>query len=87
MDHVAVMEAMGALGRRVTEPGDIAAALDWAIAASEEHRVPALVEIVTERDTDAAMGIAIDAINEFEPVLEGELERAGEVVGAMPERD
>jgi len=87
MDHVGVMEAMGALGRRVTEPGDIAAALDWAIAASEEHRVPALVEIITERDTDAAMGIAIDAINEFEPVLEGTLERAGQVVGAVPERD
>jgi tartronate-semialdehyde synthase len=87
MDHVGVMEAMGALGRRVTEPGDIAAALDWAIAASEEHRVPALVEIITERDTDAAMGVAIDAINEFEPILEGTLEQAGQVVGAVPERD
>jgi tartronate-semialdehyde synthase len=87
MDHVGVMEAMGALGRRVTEPGDIASALDWAIAASEERRVPALVEIITERDTDAAMGVAIDAINEFEPVLDGTLEHAGQVVGAMPERD
>jgi tartronate-semialdehyde synthase len=87
MDHVGVMEAMGALGRRVTEPGDIASALEWAVSASEEHQVPALVEIITESDTDAAMGVAIDAINEFEPVLDGTLERAGEVVGAMPERD
>jgi tartronate-semialdehyde synthase len=87
MDHVAVMEAMGATGRRVTEPGDIASALDWAIAASREKGVPALVEIITERDTDAAMGVAIDAINEYEPVLDGTLERAGHVVGALPERD
>jgi tartronate-semialdehyde synthase len=50
MDHVAVMEAMGALGRRVTEPGDIPTALEWAVGASEEHRVPVLVEIITERD-------------------------------------
>jgi len=87
IDHVGVMEAMGAVGRRVTEPGDIAATIEWAIAASEQHRVPALVEIITERDTDAAMGVRIDRINEYEPVLDGTYERAGEVVGALPERD
>ena len=87
IDHVAVMEAMGALGRRVTEPGEIAPAIEWAIGASDEHRVPVLVEIITERETDAAMGVAIDRINEYEPVLEGTLERSGEVVGALPERD
>jgi tartronate-semialdehyde synthase len=87
IDHVGVMEAMGAVGRRVTEPGDIAATIEWAIAASEQHRVPALVEIITERDTDAAMGVRIDRINEYEPVLDGTFERAGEVVGALPERD
>jgi tartronate-semialdehyde synthase len=81
------MKAMGALGRRVTEPGDIAEALEWAVAASEEHRVPALVEIMTERETDAAMGVRIDRINEYEPVLDGAVERVGEVVGALPERD
>ncbi|MGH2969849.1 MAG: glyoxylate carboligase [Solirubrobacteraceae bacterium] len=87
MDHVAVMEAMGAMGRRVTEPGDIASALEWAVTASEERQVPVLVEIITERDTDAAMGVAIDRINEYEPVLDGTHERSGEVVGAVPERD
>jgi tartronate-semialdehyde synthase len=87
IDHVAVMEAMGAMGRRVTEPDDIAGTLEWAIEASAEHRVPVLVEIMTERDTDAAMGVAIDAINEYEPVLDGVYERAGEVVGALPEGD
>ena len=87
IDHVAVMEAMGAMGRRVTEPGDIADTLRWAVDASEEHRLPVLVEIMTERDTDAAMGVAIDAINEYEPVLDGASERAGAIAGALPERD
>jgi tartronate-semialdehyde synthase len=87
IDHVGVMEAMGALGRRVTEPGDIAETLRWAVDASEEHQLPVLVEIMTERETDAAMGVAIDAINEYEPVLDGAFERPGAVVGALPERD
>ena len=87
MDHVAVMEAMGALGRRVAEPDDIRSALEWAVAASEENQVPALVEIITERDTDAAMGVSIDKVNEYEPVLNGGEEHAGQVVGALPERD
>jgi tartronate-semialdehyde synthase len=72
IDHVGVMQAMGAMGRRVTEPDDIAGALRWAIDASEEHRVPVLVEIMTERDTDAAMGVAIDAINEYEPTIDAD---------------
>ena len=87
MDHVAVMEAMGALGRRVAEPDDIRSALEWAVLASEEHQVPALVEIITERDTDAAMGVSIDKVNEYEPVLDGGEEHAGQVVGALPDRD
>ena len=87
IDHVGVMEAMGALGRRVTTPDEIAPAIEWAIEASDEHRVPVLVEIITERETDAAMGVAIDKINEYEPVLDGIFERTGAVVGALPERD
>jgi tartronate-semialdehyde synthase len=71
IDHVAIMEAMGALGRRVTEPGDIAGALEWAVEAAEERHVPVLVEIITERDTDAAMGTRLDQINEYEPVVDG----------------
>jgi tartronate-semialdehyde synthase len=87
IDHVGVMEAMGALGRRVTTPDEIAPAIEWAIEASDEHRVPVLVEIITERETDAAMGVAIDKINEYEPVIDGTFERTGAVVGALPERD
>lgn len=83
MDHVGVMEAMGALGRRVTEPEGIQVALDWAVKASEERRVPALVEVIVERETDAAMGASIDKINEYEPTEES----TPELVGAIPERD
>jgi tartronate-semialdehyde synthase len=73
MDHVAVMEAMGAMGRRVTSPEDIKPALEWAIRASEDRRVPVLVEVIVERQTNAAMGTAINEIIEFEELSEGGL--------------
>lgn len=87
IDNVAVMEAMGALGRRVERPEDIQGALRWAIEASEERRVPALVEIMCEREVNAAIGLSIDKINEYEPILDGEREMAGPFVGSVPERD
>ncbi|HKH76614.1 MAG TPA: thiamine pyrophosphate-dependent enzyme, partial [Rubrobacteraceae bacterium] len=87
IDNVAVREAMGALGRRVTRPEEIDDALERAIAASEERRVPVLVEVMVERETNAAMGLSIDKINEFEPVLDGSEEGVGQVVGCIPERD
>jgi tartronate-semialdehyde synthase len=68
MDHVKVMEGMGAFGRRVENPEEIRDALDWALATAQEHRRPVLVEVITERETNAPMGAAIDAINEFEAV-------------------
>ena len=83
VDFVALMEAMGALGRRVTRPEDMEAAFRWAVEASEEKRVPVLVEVIVERETDAAMGVSIDAINEFEPVED----RASEPSSSLPERD
>src|SRR6266516_4394865 len=71
MDHVAVMEAMGAMGRRVNRPEEIKPALEWAIRVSEERRVPVLVEVIVERATNAAMGTAINNIIEFEALSEG----------------
>jgi tartronate-semialdehyde synthase len=71
------------LGRRVRRSEEIEPALEWAVRASEEQRVPALVEVIVERGTDAAMGLSIDKINEFEPTED----RTGEVVGGIPERD
>jgi tartronate-semialdehyde synthase len=88
IDNVMVMEAMGALGRRVERPEDIKEALEWAVRESEERRVPALVEIMTERETNAAMGVSIDKINEFEPILDGVKEKAEQLVGGgHPDRD
>jgi tartronate-semialdehyde synthase len=86
MDHVGIMEAMGALGRRVTRPDEIRPAIEWAIQASGEARVPALVEIIVERETDAAMGKSIDNINEYEPIEEGERELV-QFADNIPERD
>ena len=86
MDHVGVMQAMGALGRRITRPEEIKPALEWAIQASEDARVPALVEIIVERETDAAMGKSIDSLNEYEPIEEGEREWV-QLADNIPERD
>jgi len=36
-----------------------------------------------ERETDAAMGLSIDEINEFEPTED----RTGQIVGGIPDRD
>ena len=38
IDNVMVMEAMGALGRRVTSSEDIQDTLEWAVRESEERR-------------------------------------------------
>lgn len=67
IDHVKVMEGMGAFGRRVERPEEIRDALAWAVETAEAKRRPVLVEILIEREANAAMGPAIDAINEFEP--------------------
>lgn len=70
IDHVKVMEAFGCPGRRVERPEDIAGALRWASEASERERLPVLVEVMVEREANAAMGPSLDAITEFEPVPE-----------------
>jgi tartronate-semialdehyde synthase len=84
IDNVMVMEAMGAAGRRVREPDEIQEALGWAARTSEERRVPVLVEIMCEREVNAAMGLSLDKINEYEPILEGGRETAGQIVGGCP---
>ncbi|HEX4205090.1 MAG TPA: glyoxylate carboligase [Ktedonobacteraceae bacterium] len=68
MDHVKVMEAMGGLGRKVERPEEIHSALAWATRESATRRLPILVEIMIEREANAAMGQAINAIKEFEPL-------------------
>lgn len=82
VDHVKVMEAMGGHGRRVTRPEDIRPAIDWAVRTSEETRVPVLVEIMTERRANAAMGTAIDNIREFEPMEQHDAIEGGVMASA-----
>jgi tartronate-semialdehyde synthase len=68
IDHVKVMEAFGCPARRVEQPGDIRGALAWASAEAERERLPVLVEVMVEREANAAMGPSLDAIKEFEPL-------------------
>jgi tartronate-semialdehyde synthase len=76
IDHVRLMEAFGCAARRVEDPADIADALSWAALESEAARLPVLVEIMVEREANAAMGPSLDAVVEYEPVPE--LLEAGE---------
>jgi tartronate-semialdehyde synthase len=61
-DFVKFAEACGAMGERVTDPREIKAAFQRAV----DSGMPYVVDIVMERDTDCSMGVAIDAIREFE---------------------
>lgn len=70
IDHVKLVEAMGCPGRQVTDPEEIRDALEWAVGESERLGVPALVEIIVEREANAAMGSSIASIVEYEPVPE-----------------
>jgi tartronate-semialdehyde synthase len=56
IDHVKLMEAFGCPAQRVERPEDIAGALAWASAESERAQLPVLVEVMVEREANAAMG-------------------------------
>jgi tartronate-semialdehyde synthase len=70
IDHVALMAAFGCPARKVERPEEIADALAWASAESARRSLPVLVEILVEREANAAMGAALDSITEFEPAPE-----------------
>ena len=69
-DFVKIMEGFGGLGKRVLKPEEIKPALAWAVQESNARKVPVLVEIRVDRETDAAMGISIDKIVERDPVID-----------------
>ncbi|MCC5517292.1 glyoxylate carboligase [Vibrio splendidus] len=71
VDHVAVVEGLGCKAIRVREPDQIAAAFEQAKELMNKHKVPVVVELILERVTNIAMGVEINAINEFEPLAEG----------------
>ncbi|GAA1685286.1 glyoxylate carboligase [Fodinicola feengrottensis] len=68
IDHVKLMDAFGCPARRVDRPEDIAGALAWATAEAEHAQVPVLVEVMVEREANAAMGPSLDNIVEYEPL-------------------
>lgn len=68
IDHCGMMAAMGCPARRVDRPEAIREALAWAVSESEAVRRPVLVEVMIQRDANAAMGPSIDAVKEFEPL-------------------
>ena len=70
VDHVKVAEGLGCKALRVTEPGEIAGALEQARRLASEHKVPVVVEVFLERVTNIAMGTDIDNVAEFEDLAE-----------------
>ncbi|HEX3650581.1 MAG TPA: thiamine pyrophosphate-dependent enzyme, partial [Pseudonocardiaceae bacterium] len=67
-DNVLVMEAYGCTGRRIDRPDQIADTLAWARKEAQRTSRPVLVEIMVDREANASMGTAIDAVVEYEPV-------------------
>jgi tartronate-semialdehyde synthase len=67
-DNVKIMEAYGCTGRRVLKPADIRDAIEWARKEAVATSRPVLVEIMIEREANTPHGVAIDAVNEFEPL-------------------
>jgi tartronate-semialdehyde synthase len=70
VDHVTVVEGLGCKAIRVSRPEKIIPAFEQARALMKQHSVPVVVEIILERVTNIAMGTEIDAINEFQEVLD-----------------
>lgn len=70
VDHVKAAEAMGCRAIRVFEPEKIVAAIAWAKDESDRVGVPVIVEVITERVTNIAMGSEISTITEYEETLD-----------------
>ena len=70
VDHVKVAEGLGCKAIRVHRPSDARAAFDRARELMKEHSVPVVVEFMLERVTNIAMGMEINAVREWEAVLD-----------------
>jgi tartronate-semialdehyde synthase len=69
VDHVKVAEGLGCKAIRVFEPDGIGPALDEARKLAAAYRVPVIVEVVLERITNVSMGLELDSVNEFDPLV------------------
>jgi len=70
VDHVSVVEGLGCKAIRVFDPEEIGPALEKAKLMIKEFKVPVVVEVITERITNIAMGPDIDKVTEFEEVID-----------------
>ena len=70
VDHVKVAEGLGCKAIRVHKPEDIKPAFDKARELMKQYSVPVVVECILERVTNIAMGTEINAVREWEPVLD-----------------
>ncbi|MGO4468378.1 thiamine pyrophosphate-dependent enzyme, partial [Pseudoduganella sp. RAF53_2] len=70
VDHVAVVEGLGCKAIRVHKPDDIIPAFEKARELMAQFSVPVVVEVILERVTNIAMGTEINAINEFNDVID-----------------
>jgi tartronate-semialdehyde synthase len=70
VDHVKVVEGFGCKAIRVFKPEDIQTAFARAKEWLKEFQVPIVVELILERVTNVAMGTEINAITEFEDVVD-----------------
>jgi tartronate-semialdehyde synthase len=61
LDFVKLAESFGAYGERVSNPGEIRPAFERAAGSGR----PAIVDVIVERETDASMGVSLDAVREF----------------------
>jgi tartronate-semialdehyde synthase len=70
VDHVQVAEGLGCRAIRVRTPDEFKGAFAEARRLMAEHRVPVVIEFILERVTNVSMGTEIDAITEFEEMLD-----------------
>jgi len=70
VDHLRVVEGLGCKAIQVTQPDEIAPALERAHGLAREHKVPVVVEVFLDRITNIAMGTDIDHIVEFNELAE-----------------
>jgi tartronate-semialdehyde synthase len=61
VDFVKLAESFGAYGERVSKPEEIRPAFEHAAGSGR----PAIVDVIVERETDASMGVSLDAVREF----------------------
>jgi tartronate-semialdehyde synthase len=80
VDHIKAAEAFGGIAMRIFDPKNLADAYREARKLAKEKSVPVIVEVITERVTNIAMGPEINQITEFEEIIDRVAEQPMKVV-------